>query len=58
MEQIRWQAGLVKQALLQTYGRRYELLPQVLEKQSRDYERGRNAPAPREPTEPTEPTER
>ena len=41
-------------ALLQTYGRRYELLPQVLEKQSRDYERGRNAPAPREPTEPTE----
>lgn len=44
-------------ALLQTYGRRYELLPQVLEKQSRDYERGRNAPAPREPTEPTEPTE-
>ncbi len=31
-------------ALLQTYGKRYELLPQVVEKQSRDYERGRNTP--------------
>lgn len=38
-------------ALLQTYGKRYELLPQVLEKQTRDYERGRNAPVHSDPTE-------
>lgn len=45
-------------ALLQTYGRRYELLPQVLEKQSRDYKRGRNAPAPSASTEPIASTDR
>ncbi len=38
-------------ALLQNYGRRYELLPQVLAKQSRDYERGRKASAPSKDTE-------
>jgi len=38
-------------ALLQTYGKRYELLPQVVEKQSRDYERGRNTPTQPGPTQ-------
>ena len=38
-------------ALLQTYGKRYELLPQEIEKQARDYERGRNAPTQPGPTQ-------
>jgi len=38
-------------ALLQTYGKRYELLPQVVEKQSRDYERGRNTSTQPGPTQ-------